>query len=145
MIGGVTHRALPHLPGVLHLHVKNGKGTGAEMRPAIVSGIVTENAPVSYWPIIFPVPSNSLRSLCERLTRSSLPHVSKAAMLRLYGRLGSCFYCTKQFKIPRGRRQQERQKSNSFTRQKNNFAHASRFFVLISSPSIVARLRREIA
>ena len=57
MIGGVTRRGLPHLPGVPHLHVKNGKGTGAEMRPAIVSGIVTENALVSYWPITFPVPS----------------------------------------------------------------------------------------
>ena len=57
MIGGVTRRGLPHLPGVPHLHVSNGKGTGAEMRPAIVSGIVTENALVSYWPITFPVPS----------------------------------------------------------------------------------------
>ena len=76
MIGGVTHRGLPHLPGVPHVHVKNGKGTGAEMRPAIVSGIVPDNALVSYWSIFFPVPSNSPRSLCERLTRPSLPHVS---------------------------------------------------------------------
>ena len=51
MIGGVAHRGLPHLPGVLHLHVKNGKGTGAEMWPAIVSGIVPDNALVSYWSI----------------------------------------------------------------------------------------------
>ena len=29
--------------------VRNQKGTGAEMRPAIVSGIVTGDAPVSYW------------------------------------------------------------------------------------------------
>ena len=49
------------------------------MRPAIVSGIVTENAPVSYWSIIFPVPSNNPRSLCEKLTRPSLPHVFKVA------------------------------------------------------------------
>ena len=55
MIGGVAHRGLPHLPGVLHLHVKNGKGTGAEMWPAIVSGIVPDNALVSYWSI-FPCP-----------------------------------------------------------------------------------------
>ena len=48
MIGGVTRRGLPHLPGVPHLHAKNGKGTGVEMRPAIVSGIATENAPLSY-------------------------------------------------------------------------------------------------
>ena len=29
---------------------RNERGTGAEMRLAIVSGIVTGNAPVSYWP-----------------------------------------------------------------------------------------------
>lgn len=44
---------------------RNQKGAGAEMPPAIVSGIVTGNAPVSYWPIFFPVPSNCPRSLCE--------------------------------------------------------------------------------
>ena len=32
------------------------------MRPAIYSGIVAVDAPVvSYWPIFFPVPSNSPR------------------------------------------------------------------------------------
>ena len=42
------------------------KGTGAEMRPAIVSGIVTGDVSVSYWPIFFfSVLSNSPRSLCE--------------------------------------------------------------------------------
>ena len=37
------------------------------MRPAIaiVSGMVTGDALVSYWPIFLPVPSNSPRSLCE--------------------------------------------------------------------------------
>ena len=29
-------------------HFRNEKGTGSEMRPAIVSGIVTGDAPVSY-------------------------------------------------------------------------------------------------
>ena len=29
------------------------------MRAAIVSGMVTREAPVSYWPIFFHVPSNS--------------------------------------------------------------------------------------
>ena len=29
------------------------KGTGAEVRPAVVSGIVTGDASVSYWPTIF--------------------------------------------------------------------------------------------
>ena len=32
-------------------YFRNDKKTGAEMRPAIVSGIVTRDALVSYWPI----------------------------------------------------------------------------------------------
>ena len=35
------------------------------MRPTILSDIVTGEAPISYWPICFPVPGNSPRSLCE--------------------------------------------------------------------------------
>ena len=35
------------------------------MRPAIVSGIVTGDAPVSYWPIFFSVPSNSPKRLSK--------------------------------------------------------------------------------
>jgi len=35
-------------------HLRNERGTGAETRPAIVSGIVTGDAPLSYWPI-FPL------------------------------------------------------------------------------------------
>ena len=35
------------------------------MSPANVFGIATGYAPVSYWPISFPVPSDSPRSLCE--------------------------------------------------------------------------------
>ena len=34
-------------------HVRIEKGTGAEMRPAMVPGIVTKDALVSYWPIFF--------------------------------------------------------------------------------------------
>ena len=34
-------------------HWRNEKKTGAEMRPAIVSGIVTGHAPISYWPFFF--------------------------------------------------------------------------------------------
>ena len=41
--------------------LKNDKGSGAEM----CSGIVTEDAPFSYWPIFFPVPFSNPRSLCE--------------------------------------------------------------------------------
>ena len=46
-------------------HSRNDKGTGAKMLPAIVSGIVTGDAPVSYWSIFFSVPGNIPRSLCE--------------------------------------------------------------------------------
>ena len=46
--------------------VRNAEqGTGAEMRPVIVSGIVTGDTSVSYWLILSPVPSNSFVSLCE--------------------------------------------------------------------------------
>ena len=41
------------------------KGTGTEIRPAIVSGIGIGDALISYWPIFSPVPDNSPRSLCE--------------------------------------------------------------------------------
>ena len=41
-------------------HLRIEKGT----RPAMVSGIITVDVPVIYWPI-FAVPSNSLKSLCE--------------------------------------------------------------------------------
>ena len=34
-------------------HVRIEKGTGAEMRPVMVPGIVTKDALVSYWPIFF--------------------------------------------------------------------------------------------
>ena len=44
------------------------------MRPAIDSGIVTWDAPVSYWPI-FPCPQNSLR----KLTRLSFLFLFKLA------------------------------------------------------------------
>ena len=46
-------------------HFRNEKGTGAEMRPAIVSGMVTGDAPASYWPIFLPVPGNCPRGLYE--------------------------------------------------------------------------------
>ena len=39
-------------------------GIEDEMRPAIVSGIVTGDEPISYWPF-FPLPCNSPRIHCE--------------------------------------------------------------------------------
>ena len=46
-------------------HFRNEKETGAEMRAAIVSGIVTGDAPFSYWPMFLPDPSNTPRILRE--------------------------------------------------------------------------------
>ena len=37
-------------------HFRNEKGAGAEMRPAIVSGIVIGDALVSYWLVFLPFP-----------------------------------------------------------------------------------------
>ena len=42
---------------------QNEKGTEANMCPAIVSGMVSGDAPVRYWSIISFVPSHTLRSL----------------------------------------------------------------------------------
>ena len=46
-------------------YFRNEKGKGVEMCPAIVFGMVTGDAPTSYWSYFFSVPSNSPRSLCE--------------------------------------------------------------------------------
>ena len=46
-------------------HFRNEMENGAEMNPAGVSGIVTGDTPVSYWPILFSIPRDSPRSLCE--------------------------------------------------------------------------------
>ena len=54
-------------------HLINEKGTGAEMCPAIVSGIVTGNTKVSYWSVFVPVSSNNPRSLCEKKNSAQFP------------------------------------------------------------------------
>ena len=46
-------------------YFRNEKETGAEMRAEIVSGIVTGDAPFSYWSMFLPDPSNSPRILRE--------------------------------------------------------------------------------
>ena len=46
-------------------HFRNEKGTGGEMGALLFLGSCTGNAQVRYWPIFFPVLSNSPRSLCE--------------------------------------------------------------------------------
>ena len=52
---------------------ENEKETGAEMPAASVYGMVTGDAPGSYWPIFFPVPNNRTRNLCERLLGPVIP------------------------------------------------------------------------
>ena len=44
------------------------RAPGPEMRPGIVSGIVTGDVPVSYW-LNFPAPSNSPRRSLRKVTR----------------------------------------------------------------------------
>ena len=46
-------------------HFRNEMENEAEMNPAVVSGIVTGETPVSYWPIFPTNPRDSPRSLCE--------------------------------------------------------------------------------
>ena len=46
-------------------HLRNEKVIGTEMLPAIILSIVTGDALVSYWPIFFPVSSNSPKRLSE--------------------------------------------------------------------------------
>ena len=46
-------------PSPLIIGTVEKRAPGAEMRAAIVSGMVTRDAPVSYGPIFFHVPSNS--------------------------------------------------------------------------------------
>ena len=36
-------------------HIRNEKATGAEIHPAVVSGIVSRDVPVSHWAVFFPV------------------------------------------------------------------------------------------
>ena len=60
-------------------YVRNKVGTGAEIHPAIVSGIVTGDVPVSYWPIFFACLLKQPQTSLRKLTRSSLPPVSIVA------------------------------------------------------------------
>ena len=57
------------VPRDVHSHLATlettEKGTGAEMHPAIVCGMVIGGAPVSYWSIFPRVTSNSPRSLLK--------------------------------------------------------------------------------
>ena len=53
----MTRKIWPKIPLKKAIgHFRNDRGTGAEMRPAIVSGSVTGDTPVSYWPVLEIVP-----------------------------------------------------------------------------------------
>ena len=53
----MTRKIWPNIPLKQAIaHFRNEKGTGAYMRPAIVSGSVTGDTPVSYWPVLEIVP-----------------------------------------------------------------------------------------
>ena len=53
----MTRKIWPNIPLKKAIgHFRNDRGTGAEMRPAIVSGSVTGDTPISYWPVLEIVP-----------------------------------------------------------------------------------------
>ena len=58
----VISRNLPTTRRFSSKHLRSEKGTGAEMRRAIIYGMVTGDAPVNHWPTFLTVPSDSLRS-----------------------------------------------------------------------------------
>ena len=71
---------------------RNEKGTGAEMGRAIVSGIVTGDVPVSYWPIFFPFPRKLLGpvfSLLKQRTTVRVWNFGSSFILVLWDRLSS--------------------------------------------------------
>ena len=59
-------------------HLTNWKRTRTEMRRAIVSVIVTGDAPLSYW-LICPLSLLTVPEVFAKLTRPSFPLVSKVA------------------------------------------------------------------
>ena len=49
----------------LKCHLRHDKETGADLRSAVVSGIITGDAPVNYWPIFSAVLCKGPTILCE--------------------------------------------------------------------------------
>ena len=62
-------------------HFRNAKGTGAEMSPAIVSGIATVDAPVSYWSF-FPSPYQQPQKSLRKFTLPRFLVVSKVSKVQ---------------------------------------------------------------
>ena len=65
-------------PNTFIRRLRNWKRTRTEMRPAIVSGIVTGDAPLSYW-LICPLSLLTVPEVFAKLTRPSFLLVSKVA------------------------------------------------------------------
>ena len=80
-------------------------------------------------------------------TSKNFPHSRNQILylhsVRLRKTLNSALHETRDFKMPRRRRQRERQKNNWLNKQNNNSARASRFFVHFIT--VTARIRRENA
>ena len=82
----------------------------------------------------------------ERLAEKVCFSKSQSSLLNINFRLSgfqSSILLIKELKIPRRRRERERQNSNRFIQKNNKFARASRFFVHFFA--VAARLRRENA
>ena len=84
------HKCEKTISGILSLryifeirHFTNEKGNEAVMCPAVVSGIFTGNAPVSYWPVFFPVPCNSAKQQRGKLRPSYRQNEAQLSKLSL--------------------------------------------------------------
>ena len=62
-------------------YLRNENGTGAELGPAIVSGIVTWDALISYWPI-FSLSLVTVSVVFAKANSSQFPLVSKVVIER---------------------------------------------------------------
>ena len=60
-------------------HLRNDRRTGVEMCPAIVSGIVTGDAPVSYWPF-FSMSLVTVPEFFAKVNSAQFLPVSKVAI-----------------------------------------------------------------
>ena len=63
---------LENLYQAIHHFTINEKGTGVEMCPAIVSGIVTRDATVSYW-LIFSLPLVTIPEVFAKVNSPQFP------------------------------------------------------------------------
>ena len=60
------------IPEKLVHHFRNEKGTGAEIRPAMFSGIITEDVPVIYW-LIFLLFQVTVREVSAKINSPQFP------------------------------------------------------------------------